>query len=76
MAGLDFGPVGSADVTANVMESAPSGKVVHEAAEPDTNQPLLKINLPIAKLNSESVQKVRHPALLAFPNLTAIQCDS
>ena len=33
LAALDFGPVGEADVTANLMEYAPCGPVRHELAE-------------------------------------------
>lgn len=47
-----------ADVTANVMEAAPCGPVVHPNAVPDVGQPLLSVDLPVEALDSQIVQKV------------------
>lgn len=55
---LEFGPDGSADVTANVMEPAPCGPIVLENAVPDAGTPLLHVQLPCTDLDHELVQKV------------------
>ena len=55
---LDYGPQGSADVTANVMETVPSGAVLHEDATPDAGYPLVVINQPYLTPEDEMCIKV------------------
>ena len=64
---LDFGPVGEADVTANLMESVPCGPVVHEHADV-LNQddahclPFLRIDAPHHPAGSPVLAQVRSVA--------------
>ncbi|CAL8466015.1 g5551 [Coccomyxa elongata] len=57
---LDFGPVGDADVTANLTEAVPCGPVVHDSAEQprDTVElPFLHIKVPHHPADSEVLSK-------------------
>lgn len=56
---LDYGPQGSADVTANVMEAVACASVLHKNAGPDVGHPLLRINHPHLDVESELCEKVQ-----------------
>lgn len=57
MTAVDFGPAGAADVTADMMEAADCGPIVHEDATPDTGHPLLRVKLPTIDLQADLAQK-------------------
>ena len=54
---LDFGPQGSADVTANVLEAVPCGAVLHEDATPEPGNPLVLVQLPHQSVHDDVSQK-------------------
>ena len=58
---LDFGPVGEADVTANLTEAVPCGPVMHDPAEQPGDAvelPFLHIKVPHHPADSEVLSKV------------------
>lgn len=62
---LDFGPVGAADVTANLMEAVPCGPALHDPAELPENTaelPFLHIKAPHHPADSAILSQVGHPA--------------